>query len=378
MNGWRSGAQRFRRRALIAGIVGVIGCLIGLVVDREQLLVSWLVGWWFVLGIALGSMAITMVYRLTGGPWGRVVSPALGAAALTLPLVAVLAIPLFFATGTLFAWTHPDPALVPLVRAKAWYLNLPFFALRNAAYLAIWLAIAVGLARDLRNGVIEADAVDARLRRRSIVALLLYAVTLTFAAIDWLMSLTPQWYSTTFGLLAMLGQTLSAFAFCVACAAFAPSSAGAAATERDWQDMGNLLLMFAMTWAYLAFTQFLIIWAEDLPHEIDWYVMRRSAGWEIVAVALAAVRFGLPLVAMLFRVLKRNRLILGSVCAAVLAAGWLDVAWLVAPPFREGRFPLHWTDAVAALAIVGVWLAGFDIALARLRFAAHTARTARR
>jgi hypothetical protein len=360
-------ATRPLRGALVAAAIGIAGCAVGLAVAREQVLVSWLAAWWFVLGIALGSLVITMVHRLTGGAWGTVVAPPLAAAALTTPLVAVLAIPLFFATSTLFAWTHPDASLAALVEAKAWYLNLPFLGVRTAIYLAIWVAIAVGLAHDLRNGFVSADAVDARLRRRSIVALLAYAVTLTFASIDWLMSLTPQWYSTTFGLLAMLGQTLSAFAFCVACASLVPATAGRAATERDWQDMGNLLLMFAMTWAYLAFTQFLIVWAEDLPHEIHWYVLRRTAGWEAVAVALAAVRFGLPLVAMLFRPLKRNRLILGSVCAAVVAAGWLDVAWLVAPSFRQGRFPLHWTDAAAALAVIGIWLAGFIVALAWIR-----------
>jgi hypothetical protein len=351
--------SRNTRAALGIAALGLAGCAAGLALEPRQTFVSWLIAWWLVLGIALGSIAIVAVHRLTGGAWGGVLLRPLAAAASTMPIVAALAVPLVFATATLFPWARDDAAASELLRAKAWYLNVPFFWLRTALYLAVWTWFAQRLLRDLSGAILVSGAAVRRARAGSIATLIVYAVTITFAAIDWLMSLTPQWYSSTFGLLAALSQALCAFAFCVAWATLAPDSAARAASERDFQDLGNLLLTLAMTWAYLAFTQFLIVWSEDLPHEISWYVERRTIAWQAIAVVVAAVLFGLPLVAMLFRPLKRSRAVLGAVCAAVVAGGWLDVAWLVAPPFRTEGLPVRWTDAAALAAVGGIWFAWF-------------------
>ena len=353
------------RPALVAGVLGVAGCAAGLALDPQQTFVSWLVAWWFVLGLALGSIAIFSVQRLTGGAWGNVLLRPLAAAAATMPAIALLALPLVFGTATLFPWARADAAASTLLRAKAWYLNEPFFWGRTAVYLIVWTWMSRSLARDVHAARVADVAMTQRARRRSIAALVVYAVTVTFAAIDWLMSLTPAWYSSTFGLLAALSQALAAFAYCVAWAAFGSPASATAASERDWQDLGNLLLTLAMTWAYLAFTQFLIIWAEDLPHEIAWYVERRTPAWQAVAVALSMLQFALPLVAMLFRPLKRSRAVLGGVCAVVVAAAWLNVGWIVAPPFRSDGAPLRWTDVAALLAVGGFWLAAFHVAATR-------------
>jgi len=205
--------------------------------------------------------------------------------------------------------------------------------------------------------------------------LLVYGASVTFAAIDWIMSLTPQWYSTTFGLLAGIGQAMSAFAWAIAVTAYRerdamkPRADLPSTGETDhrqpgdlpglFQDLGNLLLMFVMTWAYLAFTQYLIIWAEDLPNEIAWYLPRVKTSWHVVALFLVAFHFALPFLVLLSRRAKRAPRALGLLAAMLLVAHLVDAYWLVAPTFRPAGVALAWSDVPAVAALGGLWLAVF-------------------
>jgi hypothetical protein len=264
-----------------------------------------------------------------------------------------------------------------VLRGKRWYLSFGFFVVRNAVYFAVWLALGHLLRRWAFARAPDAPLRDReRLRAISATGLLLCAATVTFAAVDWIMSLVPHWYSTTFGLLVGIGQTMTAFTFAIACAAWRyRHAAGAQANlpstgpvdERSptdvpglFQDLGNLVLMFVMTWAYLAFTQYLIIWAEDLPNEIAWYLPRVETSWHDVALFLIAVHFAVPFLVLLSRRAKRVPRALGTVAALLLFAHLVDAFWLVVPPFRPHGISVAWSDVFAVAALGGLFVAVFQ------------------
>jgi hypothetical protein len=352
---WRA-LPRTSRRAAAIGAAALIACIVGGWFDRSAFFQSWLIAWLFVLGTALAAMMNVMIHELTGGEWGLVLRPPLEAAMLTLPFCALLAIPLAFGLADLFAWARPDAVAAGALEHKRWFLNVPSFLIRNGAWLVVWSGFAVALATRLGRG----GAQDRRARRRIAVAgLLVYLVTITLFAYDWIASLAPDWSSTAVGVRLGAAQFLAALAFAVAFAAVAPDRrrTGAPPTARDWQDFGNLLLTFAMFWAYIAFTQFLIVWAEDLLRETTWYAPRLQTSWRGLGLIVLALDFALPFTAMLFRPIKRNPRALATVCALVLTGQWLDVVWLTAPSLRVTGFMLHWLDFAALAAQGGLWLA---------------------
>jgi hypothetical protein len=368
-------------REWIAWAVALVGAVLfafAAWLDRRTAFESYLYVWWFLLGIPVSSIAMLAVHNMTGGGWGELVRPWLETAACVLPLVLLLSIPLFFVMQDLYAWVRPDViAADAVVRDKGWYLSFGLFVIRKAVYLAVWLVAAHRLRKWSFARSREAPLRDReRLRALSAIGLLLYAVTVTFAAVDWIMSLTPHWYSTTFGLLVGIGQTMTAFAFVIACAAWQYRDAVDAQADlpstgpidKRWptdipglfQDLGNLVLMFVMTWAYLAFTQYLIIWAEDLPNEIGWYLPRVNTSWHDVALFLIAVHFAVPFLVLLSRRAKRIPRSLGALAALLLFAHLVDGFWLVVPTFRPQGITLAWSDLFAVAALGGLFVAVFQ------------------
>jgi hypothetical protein len=365
------------RAAWIVGVVGALLFAVAGYADRTTIFQSYLFVWWFLLAIPLGSIAMLAVHNMTGGGWGELIRPALEAAARLLPLSLVLVVPLLFGLHDVYAWSRPDALQADAaLRGKTWYLSVGFFLVRNAIYFIVWLV----LGHLLRKWAFarHPDATLAqreRLRAISAIGLLIYGATVTFAGVDWIMSLMPRWYSTTFGFLVGIGQTMCAFAFAIACTAWrmrdvGGSQAGLPSTgpisERRigdvpglFQDLGNLLLMFVMTWAYLAFTQYLIIWAEDLPNEIAWYLPRVETSWHDLALFLIAIHFALPFLVLLSRRAKRVPRSLGMLAALLLFAHVVDSYWLVVPTFRPHGIALAWSDVLAIAALGGIWLAVF-------------------
>jgi hypothetical protein len=368
-------------RDWIAWVVALVGAVLFAIAawfDRATAFQSYLFVWWYLLGISIGSIAMLAVHNMTGGGWGELVRPWLEAAARALPLVLILSLPLFFVMSDLYAWMRPEAlAADPVLRAKRWYLSFGFFVIRNAVYFAVWLTTGY-LLRKWAFARAPGAALPDRERLRAISAfgLLLYAGTVIFAAVDWIMSLMPHWYSTTFGLLAGIGQTMTAFSFAIACAAYEYRDAvGAQANlpstgpiDKRWptdvpglfQDLGNLVLMFVMTWAYLAFTQYLIIWAEDLPNEIAWFLPRVNTSWHDVALFIIAVHFALPFLVLLSRRAKRIPRTLGALVALLLFAHLVDSFWLVAPAFRPDGITIAWSDVFAVAALGGIFVAVFQ------------------
>jgi hypothetical protein len=363
--------------AWIIGAAGAIGFAVAAYADRATAFQSYLFVWWFLLGIPLGSIAMLAVHDMTGGGWGEVVRGPLDAAARLLPLSLLLVVPLLFGLADLYPWARPDAvAADPLLQDKRWYLSVDFFLLRNAVYFVIWLVLGHLLRKwafARHAGATQHDR--ERLRAIAAIGLLLYAATVTFAGVDWVMSLSPRWFSTTFGFLVGIGQTMCAFCFAIVCAAWrlrdaVGSQANLPSTgpESDrlegdvpglFQDLGNLLLMFVMTWAYLAFTQYLITWAEDLPNEIAWYLPRVTTSWHDVALLLVAIHFALPFLVLLSRRAKRVPRALGALAALLLMAHVVDAYWLVVPAHRPSGISVAWSDVAAIAALGGIWLAVF-------------------
>ncbi|HZQ61242.1 MAG TPA: hypothetical protein VFC24_07835 [Casimicrobiaceae bacterium] len=342
------------RRAGAVGVIALVVAVVGGWFDPDAFFEAWLVTWVFIVGLALGGMMIVMIHELTGGKWGLVLRPPLEAAMLSLPLVALLGIPLLFGLSHLFEWARPEAVDARYVlRAKHWFLNVPGFVVRNIAWLAIWSGFAMALARRLRTG-------DTATRKQiAVAALIVYFLTVTLFAYDWIASLVPDWNSTAIGVRLGAAQFLAAFAFTLCLAHFqdASTTAMSEATRHDLQDFGNLLLTFCMFWAYIAYTQFFIVWGEDLPREIAWYWPRVRTSWQWLALAVLAIEFVVPFVAMLFRALKRDSRRLTLVAAIVLAGAWLDCLWLITPSLHPGGFTVHWLHFVALLAEGGLWLA---------------------
>jgi hypothetical protein len=288
---------------------------------------SYLFAWLLFLGLALGAMANLMLHNLTGGPWGVAVRPAFAAATRLVPLAALLGIPVLLGMRSLF----------PI--ADGGWFSPGFFVARALVYLLLWTALSFVVGRRTSQGLNAAG-------------LIVYAFSMSLAAVDWIGSLVPQWYSTGLGLVVATGQMLGAMALAIAHAGL---RAAPAASRGVFVDLGNLLLMYVMTWAYLAFMQFLIIWVGNLPREISWYVPRLQTGWVALGVILVVFHFFAPLAILLSRTAKRSPAVLGSLAAALLALHAVDVYWLVAPSVRPSGFHIAWLDPVALAALGALW-----------------------
>ena len=270
--------------------------------------------------------------------------------------------PILFWLPTTFEWARPEAAENVIIQAKAAYLNPQFFIIRAVIYFAYWMLCIYLLNKwsaeqDRGIGTTPADSV--RYRKVSAPGLLFLVLTVTFASVDWIMSLDPEWFSTIFGLLTISGWGLTTFAMTVVVLAMLERTGAIANVlkPRHFHDLGKLLLAFTMLWAYLNFSQFLIIWSGNLPEEIPWYVKRTTGSWGYVAIALVVGHFALPFVLLLSQDLKKRAGMLAKVAMFIIAMRLVDLIWLVEPEFRPGTgFPIHWMDIAIPLGLGGLWV----------------------
>jgi hypothetical protein len=352
-----------QKRSLAVGLIAAVLCAGGALIFPPVFFRAYLSAYIFWIGIPVGALALLMLHHLVGGRWGFMIQRVLEAAIQTLPLMALLFIPLLFGLADLYPWAQTEVvAADPLLQQKAAYLNIPFFIARAVAYFAVWIVLGRLLVTwSLQQDRTADGALTLRLQRLSGPGLVLYGLTVTFAAIDWMMSLEPKWYSTIFGMIFMVSFGLAALAVAILATRFLESQKplSQVISPDRWHDLGNLLLALVMFWAYLQFSQFLLIWSENLAEEIPWYLHRIGGGWEWVALALILFLFALPFILLLSRTTKRSARMLSQVAAAILFMHWLDILWIVAPSFYPARFHLHWLDIVAPVGIGGLWLAAF-------------------
>ncbi len=353
---------RVRPLALGAGAIGLAVSLAGALIDTTQFFQSYLFGFLFWFGIAMGSLALLMIYHVTGGAWGSVIRRSLESAVRTIPVLAVLFIPVVVGLQSLYEWA--DAAKVahdPLLQHKSVYLNVPFFIGRAVLYFVVWTLLAVFLSRwseAQENGEPRAIGWLENLSRGGLVAL---GLTFTFAAVDWAMSLEPHWYSTLYGVLVMGGCLLSAMAFMIQVTALLTKNGPLSGVVQPMQfhDLGKLMFAFVMLWAYFSLSQLLIIWSGNLPEETPWYLKRMSGGWEYLGLCLILFHFALPFVILLSRDIKRNARLIATVALFILCVRVLEVYWLITPAFSPHHARVHWLDVTAWLGVGGVWLWAF-------------------
>ena len=359
----------WRARAGVVGIAGLAAVAAGGFFWPAQFFRSYLWAYIFYLGIASGCLALLMLQYLTGGAWGMVIRRPCEAAARTMPLLALLFLPLVLGIRTLYPWSHPEVvAADEVLRHKQVYLNIPFFLGRTALYFAGWLLCSWLLSKWSADQ--DTGGNGPAMRKISILSgpgLLFWGFSVTFMAIDWVLSLDPHWFSTMYGLLFVAGQGLSAMAFLIALLVLLsyrrPFSK--ILTHRHLHDLGKLMLAMVMVWAYFSFSQFLIIWSGNLPEEIPWYLTRLGGGWQYVALLLVLGHFALPFALLLSRDLKRNFKLLARIAVFILAMRVVDLYWLVAPDLLKGSFGVSWMDFAVFLGLGGVWLAYFLTQLSR-------------
>jgi hypothetical protein len=371
------GLDRCQQLGLLIGGGGVLAGVIGGFLDRSagetllfglspQFFRAWLIGFLFCLGLSVGSLALLMLQHLSGGQWGLVSRRVFEAAAGNMWLVALFFLPVLLGIPMIFEWSHAEVVEAnSIVAAKAPYLNVRFFLVRAVIYFAFWLLCTWLLnswsAGQDRGTVATTEADSVRFRKVSAPGLLFLVLTVTFASVDWVMSLEPEWFSTIFGLLLVVGQGLSALSLAILVLALVADSRAMSGTlvPRHFHDLGKVLLTFVMLWAYLAFSQFLIIWSGNLPEEIPWYLKRMQGTWGAVALLLVLGHFALPFLLLLSRDLKRHSGLLSKVALAVLVMRLVDLIWLVAPAFAVEDGGFHWLYVVLPVGLAGVWMAVF-------------------
>jgi hypothetical protein len=352
--------DRIQQAALMVGAGGAGLCLVGALTSPEQFYRSYLVAFLFWAGLSLGCLAVLLLHHVFGAAWGFVVQRMLEAGTRTFALVAVLFLPLLLGLHSLYEWTHAEGvAADPVLQGKSAYLNTGFFLARAVFYFAAWMGLAALLNRwSQQLDQSGARPLAERLKNSGPPGLLVYGATVTFATVDWVMSLDPHWYSTIFALIFIAGQVLSTLAFAVLMTRLLEERPPLAGVLRPahLHDLGNLMLAFTMIWAYVSFSQFLILWSGNLPETIPWYQHRSHGGWQWVALGLILFGFALPFAILLSRFVKRRARLLALVAGLVLFVRWVELFWIVQPTFSPESIRFHWLDAVAPLALGGLWL----------------------
>jgi hypothetical protein len=358
--------DRVQRGMLLLGAFALSLCaFLGLTSPEsaQRAFQSYLFSYIYWFSIPLGCMALLMMHHLTGGWWGYPIRRLLEAGTRTCLVMTVLFIPVLLGINKVYPWTQwaTDKPTDPNLHFKVLYLTRNFFVLRSVVYFAIWLTIVY----FLNKWSAEQDATGNKrlastLEAFSAPGLILWGIAVTYSAIDWVMSIEPLWFSTIFGFLFMIVAALVAMAFVIFVLRLLSDNEPLknVVTASQFNDLGNLMLAFVMLWAYMSFSQFLIIWAGNLKDEIPWYVSRAFGGWGALAVFLIVMHFAIPFLLLLQRGVKRRLRLLSIVTGWLVGLTLVDVYWLIVPAFADerNRPHLHVSDFLAVIGIGGIWV----------------------
>lgn len=354
---------RLQRFSLIVGLVSLGISALGLFTGSRAFFFSYLYGYLFWMSFPLGGLCVLMIHHLTGGGWGFTIRRFLEAATATLPLMALLFVPVCLGLRQLYPWM--DPGIVAhseALQRKHAYLNVPAFALRMLVVYGLWIMAAWLLNRwSTDQDTTGSVGPTRRLRTFSGPGLAFFALTVSVAVVDWVMVLEREWYSTIFPVLFIIGEILSVLAFCTVLLVWLGDREPwrAIVKTEHYHSMGNLLLAFVMMWAYLTVSQLIIIWSGNLPKEIVWYTHRVAGGWRYVAIVLGLFQFALPFLLLLSRQNKEDLRRLCSVAVGILVMQVVLMAWYVLPSLYEQGPGIPWTAPFTMAGIGGVWLAAF-------------------
>ena len=347
--------SRGRRLLLALAVLSWLACAAGYVTNPHQFHASYLVGFAYFLTVALGAAFFLTVWHVSGAAWNVTVRRLMENIAVTLPLMPLLFLPVVAGLPTLYEWARPEfISEDPVLQVKMVFFNRTFFLARAAVYFLVWGVLAVGLYKKSVAGDQKGSAdTIAQTVRWSAPGLALLMITVTMAAVDWLMSLEPHWYSTIFGVYIFSGGGLAFLAaLIVTCLAFRRGGLlKEAINVEHYHDLGRWLFALVVFWAYIAFSQYLLIWYANLPEETIWFRHRLEGSWAWVSASLLLGNFIIPFLLLIARAAKRSLWLLGSVSALLLGMHYIDLHWVVMPTVDHHGFHLHWLDLAAFLAV---------------------------
>jgi hypothetical protein len=347
--------------AAVFALIGAVACAILGPGNPKQFFFSWLVSFLFFQSLALGALFFVLIQFAAQGGWGVVLRRIGETIFSTIPVMAILFIPLLFGLHDLYEWSHADAAEHDALLAwKAPYLNVPFFLIRAAVFFGIWSFIAILYYRGSRGQDTTGDpAVSARLRKFAGPAIIVLALTQSFAAIDWIMSLTPHWYSTMFGVYFFAGSWVG---FIALLSVVVPAMRGAGLLDtvisrEHLQDIGKFLFAFTAFWAYISFSQFFLMWYGNMPEETIFYRARMEGSWLTVSLVLLFGHFFAPFFYLMGRSVKRNGATLAVGGAWLLAMHFLDLYWQVMPTLHPEGLRPSLLDLAALTTVGGCFVA---------------------
>jgi len=350
----------------IAGLVALAAAAATLTgySNPRQLVQSYLPAFLLWFGVSIGCLSMLMIQHQSGGHWGILLRRLLEAGARTIYFMPIFFIPILLGMAYLYPWADPvriaaDPHLAEVVHKKGAYLNVPFFTGRTIFYYLFWALMA----RTLTGFSWKYDETGDReyaekMRRMSGWGLLAQALIVTFAGVDWGMSLDPHWYSTIWGILTLIGQALAAWCFCIMLVSRLHTHAplNRVVTSSLFHDLGKFLFALVTLWAYVNLSQFLIIWSGNLPEETTWYLDRSKGVWRQLTYLLVGLHFVLPFLTLLSAGLKKNASRLAVVAGLLFALRYVDLFWNIAPIFKHEHFSVHPFDLLMPVAVGGAWL----------------------
>lgn len=356
-----------QKMAIAIGVIGCLGAGYAWTQDQKEFREAYLHSFFFWLAPTLGSLSLYMIHQLTGGRWGASMRRMLEAGMRQIPFLALLFIPVLLQLEQYYPWADHGHGHDVILAHKEGWLNKPFFIIRTAIYFVTWFLLA-GVMLRVSARKDEGDlAAAGQARLTAGPGVLLFALTMTFAAFDWAMSLEPHWFSTIYGAIFMVGQALLTMAGCIIMGNWLRKREPFAQVfkENIFHDMGTLMFAMVMLWAYTNFSQYLIIWSGNLNEETPWVHLRTSTEWQKIALALVALHFFVPFFLLLFRKNKKHASILAGIALLMFVMRWVDIYWYIGPAFgghgeHADHGPhLHWIDFVMPVAMGGIWIGLF-------------------
>ena len=364
-----------QKRAFAIGFAGlIIFVIIGFITRGSgenawmPFLHDYLIAFVFWAAVSVGMLGALMIHHTTGGWWGYPLRRIFEAGSRTLPLIGLFFFVPLFTMGKLYSsWIHPA-AGDSILASKLWYLTVPGWVIRAIVYFAVWLILAFWLNRlSAREDSTADPTLSHTMEAVSAPGLVIGAGAITVAAIDWVMSLEPHWFSTIYGFLYIVIFLLAGYSFgVVVLRRLAENEPLKNALEPSrYLDVGNLILVFTLLWAYLSFSQFLIIWAGNLKQEIPYYTSRAFGAWGVIGGLLLFLHFFVAFFCLLMRSIKRRLPRLAKVAAWQFCLTLLDLYWQIAPAYEKSP---SWSDfgiLFAAIGLGGIWVGVFCLQLKR-------------
>lgn len=362
-------ATRLKGMGITAGVVCLIAAVVwGYLIGDEmrRFFHAYVLAFTYFLSFALGALFFVILHHLVGATWSvvvrRIAEILTGAFPVLFLLSLGIVVPLLMGNDSLYKWSdHEAVKNSHMLHAKEGYLNAPFFAARIVIYFGVWM----GLAGWFRKLSVQQDetgdpALSAKMKKVSAPAMIVFAVTTAWAAFDLLMSLMPEWFSTIFGVYYFAGCAISVYALLAIISLVLQKSGRVqtAITVEHYHDLGKMTNAFTLFWAYIGFSQFMLIWAANIPEENIFYAPRMFTQWQWVSLALIALHFAIPFVGMMSRHVKRNPPLLALWCAYMLGVHLVDLYWVVMPAYNPSKIVIHPIDFLCLAGVGGLFLFG--------------------